>query len=104
MESDAQGSDNKNVLDHGANHTSLTILYLFAGAKRKSDVGDFMEQLAKEKGIMLHLHEIDLLIGGDCHDLSKEDVWQQVLTLLPSVDGVLATPPCHTHSRATWSN
>ena len=46
---------------HGSlvSHNVLKVIYLFAGAKRKADFGDFLTSLCRERGIGLDLWEID---------------------------------------------
>ena len=54
--------------------------------------------------LRLQFEEIDLLrdrIGGD---LSSEEMQASHILKVAMVDWAIVTPPCHTHSRAPWSN
>jgi hypothetical protein len=81
----------------------LKVLYVFAGAKRRSDVHECLLQLQQQFGFILFMQEIDLLRG---QDVSDQQYWAEVQR---SVDAgewhvLIITPPCHTHSRARHSD
>ena len=78
----------------------LTVFYLFAGVSRKNDVGSWLKQ--SWQGTLI-LHEIDLL-RNPTHDLSDAEFQESLLTDIEDCDVVITTPPCSTHSRASWSN
>ena len=74
-------------------------LYLFAGLKRKSDIGQFLRKL------QWHVEELDIL-RDKSHDLTMEKVSQKVLQRVRAGEftAVLASPPCDTYSRVKWAN
>ena len=74
-------------------------LYLFAGTKRKSDVGEYLRKSDWE------VLEIDILLNRN-HDLSKLSVrndWLEKIKL-GRFAAVIASPPCDTFSRVTFAN
>ena len=62
--------------------------------------------MCSEAAIQLHLEQIDLLRGGEEHNVANDSVWQPILAKIAKdfSDAVIATPPCNTHTRAVWSN
>ena len=75
-------------------------LYLFAGSKRHSSIG---EKLRRHGWTVL---EVDILQGGRKHDLTLEKVQEQLLQRLRvrEFDALLTSPPCDTFSRVKFSN
>eukprot|EP00973_Karenia_brevis_P089562 12398382-Karenia_brevis.AAC.1 len=51
----------KSLHEENSNN-QLKVLYLFAGKKRRCDVGSWLQKLCQFSGIQLHLKEMDLLI------------------------------------------
>ena len=74
-------------------------LYLFAGPKRRSDVGEFL--IADGWDIC----EIDIL-RSRTHDLTKESLRAKLLRRieLGEFGAVLASPPCDTFTRVKFAN
>ena len=80
----------------------LKVLYLFAGAQRKNDVGKYVRRKAKQKRWRLTFREVDLVRNGSTDDLLDETVWQPLQNSLRRGEwnALLATPPCCEFSRA----
>ena len=79
----------------------LKVVYVFAGHRRRADVREHLEDLAKRHGFELCMHELDLVRGKD-HDVLDEAVWSGLVALIRVFKPfcVIATPPCSTYSRA----
>eukprot|EP00973_Karenia_brevis_P090588 12403332-Karenia_brevis.AAC.1 len=80
------------------------VIYLFSGAKRRADVGDFLREGAEAARLQLDLKEYDLLRGGEQHNVVLEEVWNSLCKDVQKAHAVIVTPPCNTHSRALWAN
>ena len=74
------------------------MLYLFAGAKRKSDMRSLLEAAGWS------IVEFDILRGKD-HDLSVKSISDKVLSLIRAgtFAALLVSPPCDTYTRAKFS-
>ena len=83
----------------------VSVLYVFAGKARKSDVGDQLRQLHAEGTINLQLSELDLLRDED-HNVLNASCWTPVKQAMEAGDFqvLIMTPPCNTHSRARYAN
>eukprot|EP00435_Cladocopium_sp_Y103_P002494 s2776_g1.t1 len=80
----------------------LKVMYLFAGARRQSDVGSFLTQMASDLSFEFDLQEIDIGRSSD-HDLTEQSLWDDIHRLLRDGDWVLfVSPPCNTFSRARY--
>eukprot|EP00973_Karenia_brevis_P092144 12410975-Karenia_brevis.AAC.1 len=55
----------------------LTVLYIFSGEKRKSDVGGWLRHFARLNLFCLELIEKDLQVGGADHDVLNPSVWAE---------------------------
>eukprot|EP00435_Cladocopium_sp_Y103_P048825 s2527_g14.t1 len=77
------------------------VLYLFAGAHRKADVGGYMATWAKDNKVTLKGLQIDILRDAT-HDLLQQQAWSWVVAQLRAgvVSLLIAAPPCNTYSRA----
>ena len=84
----------------------FTVLYLFAGKRRRSDIRAFLQSLCDEQNVQLDLLEVDWELHGEDDDLSKSDIWEALRKRIQSGEfiAIIVSPPCHTHSRAVWSN
>ena len=85
----------------------FTILYLFAGPKRRSEIGDFIREWADSyEGMVITMLEWDTLRGGQDHDLSREDLQKSAIAKVvqKEVQAVIATAPCGGFSRAHYAN
>ena len=65
-----------------------------------------MEAIRRSAGVDLRLDEVDLELHGEGDDLTVEDIWERWLGRIAAgeYDVIIVSPPCHTHSRAVWSN
>lgn len=83
----------------------VSVLYVFAGKHRKSDLGDQLRTLEAEGKFVLKIVELDLLRSPQ-HDITVADFWQSILARIRLGEWrvVLMTPPCNTHSRARNAN
>ena len=91
------------------NGKMLRILYAFAGVHRQSDMGECFRQLAAQHGdagIQVHVEELEILRGGDEHNLldvaRQGDIIQSIAS--GNWDLILAAPPCNTFSRAVFGD
>ena len=76
--------------------------HLFAGAAREGDLGSWLQLLAQEAGLLLHLEEVDLVRSGS-HDLLDADTQDHLLLQLADSHVLIASPPCSSFSRAQYS-
>ena len=85
---------------------TVKVLYLFAGAKRKASVKEYMAKHSKKFHLKVKVLELDLLRGGRRHDLSVAGRRGKILNRITSGEFhvVLTSPPCGTFSRARWAN
>jgi hypothetical protein len=83
----------------------VTVLYIFAGAHRKSDVGDQLDSLQNSGKINLKVLEVDLL-RSEGHDVNSTEFWNSLCDRVRAREFkvIICTPPCNTHSRARHSN
>ena len=82
----------------------VRVLYFFAGVERFGDLHYWLKRGCEQRQWELCMTEIDLLRGGDTHDLSdpaSAELWMQQVE---SHDFLLVTPPCSSFSRAVWAN
>ena len=84
------------------------MLYIFAGAARRADVGDWLNQMASAQEFTLHITEVDLLrSGGAAHNnVLDEQFWASLKQRMRSAEWsvLVITPPCNTFSRARYAN
>ena len=75
-------------------------IYLFAGPKRKSEIGTML----KRHG--WYVKEIDILRGGKLHDLTLERVQESLLQAIRHHDFelMMISPPCDTFTRVKFAN
>ena len=75
--------------------------YIFAGHRRRADVFEHLESLAKQLSFELDMHEVDIVRGSD-QDVLQEDYWEALIQKLRELKPfcIIATPPCSTFSRA----
>eukprot|EP00435_Cladocopium_sp_Y103_P070051 s861_g34.t1 len=84
---------------------TLRVLYLFAGAERKTSVVHHLRLLVKDAGWDLEAVEIDLKRGAS-FDLTQEQLQSKVLADIAAgkFHCVICTPPCSTWSRVRMAN
>ena len=82
----------------------LRVAYFFAGPERKGDIRSWLQQNCDRDSKTLQLVEIDLLRGGDSHDLSRESSQEYWLGRLQEFSIIIVTPPCSSFSRVQWAN
>ena len=56
----------------------FSVLYLFAGPERKTDIGSCLRAICRGKNIPLNIIELDLC-RDPSHDLSNPALWSEVL-------------------------
>ena len=80
---------------------------MFAGRQRHAEIATYLQEIAEEEsGTTLVIDEVDTLRGGIDHNLllaEKQDFYVQKVKA-KEYDIVIATPPCHTFSRAVFAN
>ena len=81
------------------------VLYVFAGVKRKSDVGSHLQELANSCDFTLECHEIDLY-RDPTHNVLENTFWKSLVDKVTCryYDIVIITPPCNTFSRSLNAN
>ena len=83
----------------------FSVLYIFAGEQRQSDVGDCLKTLCKGQNYVVKCDNIDLLRDAS-HDVLAPELQDDLRNRLKSkvYDVLVITPPCNTHSRARSAN
>ena len=77
-------------------------MYLFAGARRHSDVAACLRQAEASGNIKLILKEFDIERSPD-HDLTNVALWTEILETLDEGSWfIIVSPPCNTFSRARF--
>ena len=78
------------------------MLYLFAGQARKGDVRSYLRELQGTE-CQVDIEEFDLERG---QNLLSDEIWLPLLRRIKNgeFELLLLSPPCHTWSRAPWSN
>ena len=79
---------------------NLRAVYLFAGAKRKSEIGKMLRNTGWT------IDEIDILRGGKEHDLTRPGIQQGILDKLRNshYQLMLISPPCDSFTRVKFAN
>ena len=79
----------------------LRVVYVFAGHRRRADVREHLESLAKQHGFRLDMREFDLVRGSD-QDVLDATFWTRLTSFIKEFKPfcIIATPPCSTYSRA----
>ena len=82
------------------------VLYLYAGAKRKADMKNYLVKECKAKDIKLKMVEVDILRNRKRGDLMNGHRRRFFLAQARkgTYDAVITSPPCGTFSRARWAN
>ena len=82
----------------------LRVLYIFAGARRRSDILECLTSLCTSQGVELSMTELDTC-RDPLHDVLVESVQKALLTRLenPEFDVLIVTPPCSSWSRALFN-
>ena len=80
------------------------VLYVFAGVKRKPDVGSHLQELANSCDFTLECHEIDFY-RDPTHNVLEGKFWKSLDKVTSKYyDIVIVTPPCNTFSRSLNAN
>ena len=84
---------------------TLKLLYLFAGAERKTSVVSYLRTLVEKLGWQFEAVEVDLKRGED-DDLTRQSLQDQVIRDISKgkYHVVICTPPCSTWTRARMAN
>ena len=69
------------------------VLYLFAGAKRKGSLANFLEKSCKLSNVDFILEEIDVLRGGRRHNILKSSTRQRLLANITGESTMLSWHP-----------
>lgn len=84
------------------NPLQVTVVYLFAGKRRHSDIASFVRKAESEGVIVLDLIEYDIERSPQ-HDLRSDSLWDKIFAKLKSTPCFLfVSPPCNTFSRARF--
>ena len=57
------------VLEARPGKATLKMAYFFSGVKRKASIAEHLKRRCAKQGLGLIIVEIDVLVGGDKHDL-----------------------------------
>lgn len=84
---------------------TLKVLYLFAGAERKTSVVSYLKSMAAKKGWAVDALEVDLK-RGDHFDLTQEGLQDSLVSRIVAGEFhvIICTPPCSTWSRVRCAN
>jgi hypothetical protein len=84
----------------------VQVLYLFAGAKRRSGLAASLKKAFRGTGLKVNTTEMDVLRGGARHDLLGKARQKRLLKKISEGEFVLvvSSPPCGTFSRARHAN
>ena len=84
----------------------MQVLYLFAGAKRRSSLAASLRKAFRGTGTKVNVEEIDVLQGGQRHDLLSKVRQKRLLARISQGEFALvaSSPPCGTFSRARNAN
>lgn len=84
---------------------TLKVLYLFAGAERKTSVVSYLKSMAAKKGWAVDALEVDLK-RGDHFDLTQEGLQDSLVSRIAAGEFhvIICTPPCSTWSRVRCAN
>lgn len=84
---------------------TLKVLYLFAGAERKTSVVHYLARLAEKQGWALDAREVDLKRGRE-FDLTQSQLQDSILKEVEQglFHVIICTPPCSTWSRVRMAN
>ena len=84
----------------------MKVLYLFAGKKRRCDMGSALRREAKRQGAIVQIKEVDVLRQGARGDLLGRTIQKRILDQIRGglYDMVIASPPCSSFSRARHSD
>ena len=87
-----------------AGQAALSVLYVFAGVERRSDIREFLESLCLQKSVVLNLVELDTCRNPE-HDVLQEAVQDGLIHRLEAGEFhvLVITPPCNSWSRALFS-
>ena len=85
---------------------TLRVAYFFSGVKRKASIANFLRAMCIDAKVGLCFHEIDILVGGNEHDLMDKATQEEWLGKVRGGDFhiVVFSPPCGSWSRANWAN
>ena len=85
---------------HAGGRRELRVLYLFAGARRKSGLGGSLLKACAGTAVRIKLEEKDILQGGQEHNMLRTDLRKAVMERVKNgaFDLVVASPPCSTFS------
>ena len=74
----------------------VKVLYLFAGKRRQSDIGAFLNKIEATGKIQLQLLEFDIERSEE-HDLRSKALWEEICDKLKEGGWFLiVSPPCNT--------
>ena len=84
----------------------VRVLYLFAGARRRSGLARSLRIACKGTGIKVFVDEIDILRGGRRHDLLRKARREKLMAKVRRGHYYLtaASPPCGSFSRSRSAN
>ena len=88
---------------HDVSTAAIRFLYIFAGLPRKGDVSHALRELTAKLRLSLTVEEFDIERG---QDVLSDSVWLPLMRRVKHGEftHILCSPPCHTWSRAPWSN
>ena len=83
----------------------MRVLYLFAGPRRRAELGTALQEIGAGRGINVLMEEHDIL-RGEKSDLAHSKKEQVRLDRIANgdFDVVITSPPCDTFTRAVYTN
>ena len=84
----------------------MPVLYCYCGESRRCDVSFFLREISAKNNCTVPCTEIDLCRGGEAHNLADKIFLDTLIARITNLEFnfVICTPPCNTHSRATYAN
>ena len=85
---------------------TLKVAFFFSGVKRKASIGNALKLLCEKAGFCLVMHEVDILVGGDRHDLTDKPMQDSWIVRVEEgdLDCGIYSPPCGSWSQADWAD
>ena len=94
------------VLEPKPGMRTLRMAYFFSGTKRKASIAQHLKRMCAAQGLGLVVFEIDVMVGGQEHDLLDQNSQEMWLARLEDgdFDFIMLSLPCGSWSRANWAN
>ena len=76
----------------------MHVAYFFAGPERKASIEGELRKLCEAAGVRLVMENIDIMVGGNAHNLLSREVQDDFIARVENgeFDLVIFSPPCAT--------